>query len=64
MTAVDRIYSLYLTFAVVLKDGTVLNAASIGAVQIYSTANEFKPILKDKRVVTWSDENAEVTVTR
>ena len=41
MTAVDRIYSMYLTFAVVLKDGTVLNAASIGAVQIYSTANEF-----------------------
>ena len=45
-------------------DSNKVNAASIGAVQIYSTANEFKPILKDKRVVTWSDENAEVTVTR
>ena len=48
----------------VCGDSNKVNAASIGAVQIYSTANEFKPVLKDKRVVTWSYENAEVTVTR
>ena len=33
-------------------DSKKVNAASIGAVQIYSTANEFKPVLRDKRVVT------------
>ena len=33
-------------------DSKKVNAASIEAVHIYSTANEFKPVLRDKRVVT------------
>ena len=74
------IYNLFHmgAFAAVLKNKSVVtwrdenvnggsnkvNAVSIGAVQIYSTANEFTPVLKHMRVVTWSDENAEVTVIR